>query len=87
MSQIQKLIKRLLSHPKDFTWDELKKLLTYLGYEEIRTGKTGGSRRKFIGKDKHIINLHKPHPGLILKSYQVNQIIETLNEKKLLKDE
>jgi hypothetical protein len=87
MSQIQKLIKRLLSNPKDFTWDELKKLLSHLGYEEIRTGKTGGSRRMFIGKDNHIINLHKPHPGLILKSYQVNQIIDTLKEKKLLKDE
>ena len=58
-----------------------------MGYEEIRMRKTGGSRRKFIGKDKHIINLHKPHPGLILKSYQVNQIIETLREKNLLKDE
>lgn len=87
MSQVQKLIKRLLSNPKDFTWDELKKLLAFYGYEELKTGKTGGSRRKFIGKDKHIINLHKPHPGLVLKSYQVNQIVETLKEKKLIKDE
>ncbi len=87
MSQVEKLIKRLLSNPKDFTWDELKRLLAYFGYEEQKTGKTGGSRRKFIGKDKHMINLHKPHPGLILKSYQVKQIIETLQNRKLIKDE
>ncbi len=69
MSKIEKLIERLLSNPKDFTWDEMLKVLTYHGYEEVSRGKTGGSRRKFINKHKQIISLHEPHPQKILKSY------------------
>lgn len=84
MSQKLKLIARLLRHPKDFSWDELITLLNYLGYEEVKKGKTGGSRRKFSHKQAALINLHEPHPQKILKSYVVNQIIELLQEEKLI---
>lgn len=84
MSQKLKLIARLLRRPKDFTWDELLTLLSYLGYKEADKGKTGGSRRKFIHKDAAMINLHQPHPQKILKSYAVNQVIELLQEEKLI---
>ena len=79
MSKDDKLIKRLLSKPKDFTYNELRKLLTHLGYEESQSGKTSGSRVAFIHKDsKHIIRLHKPHPNNELKQYQIEQIIDEL---------
>ena len=79
MSKIEKLIKRLKSKPRDFTWDELMKILYYYGYSEIPRGKTGGSRRKFVNKDNNqVISLHEPHPQNILKSYQVNMIIDFL---------
>ncbi|MBL7934483.1 MAG: type II toxin-antitoxin system HicA family toxin [Bacteroidia bacterium] len=84
MSQIEKLKERLKNRPKDFSWDELSTLLGKLGYNEHKKGKTGGSRRKFVGATGDIISLHKPHPGTILKAYQVNQIIDHLNEKGLL---
>lgn len=29
-------------------------------------------------KTKHVINLHKPHPGNILKEYQLKAVIEAL---------
>lgn len=79
MSKIEKLIERLKSEPKDFTWDELTKVLAHFGYSEMKKGKTGGSRRKFIGQNNSIISLHKPHPGNILKAYAIKQIIEHLN--------
>jgi len=64
---------------KDFTYNELRKLLTHLGYEESQSGKTSGSRVAFIHKDsKHIIRLHKPHPNNELKQYQIEQIIDEL---------
>ncbi len=79
MSKIEKLIERLKSEPKDFTWDELTKVLAHFGYSEMKKGKTGGSRRKFIDINNNIISLHKPHPGNILKGYVIKQIIEHLN--------
>ena len=53
----------------------------------MKTGKTGGSRRKFVEADKNIITLHKPHPGKILKEYALKQVVEHLKEKGKIKDE
>lgn len=87
MSRNQKLVWRLLSIPKDFTWEELVKLLAMFGYAELKKGKTGGSRRKFADEKKNIIILHKPHPGNILKEYAIKQVIDQLKEKGYIKDE
>lgn len=81
MSKAEKLIARLLSFPKDFTWDELTTVLKYFGYFESSTGKTGGSRRKFLNEQKAIISLHKPHPGNIVKKYALEIVITALKEK------
>lgn len=87
MAKNDKLIERLLSKPNDFSWNELIKLLTHFGYKELKHSKTGGSRRKFVDDSKHIISLHKPHPGNVLKQYQVKEIIASLKETRKLKDE
>ncbi|HAO15234.1 MAG TPA: hexulose-6-phosphate synthase [Tenacibaculum sp.] len=80
MSKIEKLIVKFKSNPKDLTWDELKKVLAYFGFTELaKKGKTGGSRVKFADAENRIINLHKPHPGNIVKQYIIKQIIEKLS--------
>lgn len=84
MSRKEKLKERFLSVPKDFTWDELITLLAGLGFEEVKTGKTGGSRRRFINSAEVMINLHKPHPHNTLKRYQIEQVIEILRQEGLL---
>jgi hypothetical protein len=84
MAKIDKLIERFKSRPKDFTWSELEKLLKSLDYQEAKTGKTGGSRRKFLHASRPIISLHKPHPSEILKMYQVDQILELLEKEKMI---
>jgi len=82
MSKIEKLLARLLTLPKDFTYDELARLLTYFGYKESNRGKASGSAVAFINPDTgHIIRLHKPHPRPILKRYQMKDVIETLRER------
>ncbi len=81
MGQIEKLKERFLSNPTDFTWDELVKILSHFGYKELKKGKTGGSRRKFADDTKSMINLHKPHPGKILKHYQVKDVVGILKER------
>ncbi len=79
MSKIEKLIQKFLSIPKDLTWDELIKILNYIGYfEKPSKGKTSGSRHKFINKEKDIISIHKPHPNKIVKQYVIKQLIEKL---------
>jgi len=84
VSRKEKLIKRLLARPKDFSWDELVSLLAALGFEAVAPEKTGGSRRRFIHPNGVILTLHKPHPQNILKRYQVEQVIELLQTEDLL---
>ena len=83
MSKIEKEIERLKSKPKDFTYDELKRILNYFGFIEDNKGKTSGSAVIFR-KDGKKIELHKPHPRNQLKSYQVNNILKLLNEWRII---
>ncbi|MDR1840966.1 MAG: type II toxin-antitoxin system HicA family toxin [Holophagales bacterium] len=84
MSKKEKLARRLLSRPLDFTFDELATLLGHLGYIAVSSGKTGGSRVIFANSDGDYIRLHKPHPRNVLKAYQINDIITVLTERGLL---
>ena len=83
MGRKEKLIEKLKSNPKDFTFEEMKTLLEMLGFVMSNKGKTSGSRVKFI-KDKVPIILHKPHPRKELLGYQVKQIIEVLEREDLI---
>ena len=84
MTKKDKLKDRLLSHPSDFTWNELKKLLLSFGYRESNVGKTSGSRVRFISDVYSPILLHKPHPTPVIKMYMLKQIIEQLKKEGLL---
>ena len=85
MSRRRKALERFLSKPADFTFNEMRALLEGLGYREIRSGKTGGSRAAFFHENRvHIIRLHKPHPGRIMKRYQLDLVEEELRKKGLL---
>ncbi|MFA6007735.1 MAG: type II toxin-antitoxin system HicA family toxin [Candidatus Shapirobacteria bacterium] len=85
MGKDEKLVKRFMARPKDFTYDELRKLLKNFGYEEDQGGKTSGSRVAFYcEKTRHIIRLHKPHPGNELKMYQIDLIREELEGRGIL---
>lgn len=79
----EKLIARLKSIPKDFTFEEMETLLIALGFEKSNKGKTSGSRVKFMKDDIPII-LHKPHPRKELLEYQIKQILEILEEEGLI---
>lgn len=85
MSKKEKLLKRLLSKPKDFEWDEAVSLLECY---EIYQAKTGGSRARFSNADKSImITIHKPHNPNgkdVLKPYALDIIIDQLKQGGLL---
>ena len=65
MSRKEKLLKRMLSIPSDFTFEELKSVLGSLGFSISNKGKTSGSRVAFI-KEQMIIRIHKPHLSNIM---------------------
>lgn len=84
MGQKEKLIRRLKSKPKDFTFDDAETLLNYLSYSRSNKGKTSGSRIIFISENHGAILLHKPHPRKELKAYQIKQLIEILEQEGLI---
>lgn len=84
MSKKDKLLEKLKSKPKDFTYNEAKIILNKLGYFENNKGKTSGSRVAFINKKNEKIELHKPHPGNTLKLYQINKLLNKLEEMEVI---
>ena len=62
MGQKEKLIQRLKSRPKDFTFEEAESLLRYFSYERSDKGRTSGSRVMFVSAEHPPILMHKPHP-------------------------
>jgi len=89
MSKDDKLVARFLTLPKDFTYNELVRILAIFGYEEYTTGKTTGSGVKFRNPDypEYRINFHKPHPDSTIKKYVLIQIRDILIEIGLIKNE
>ena len=83
MSRKDKLIARLKSKPKDFTFDEAKTLLELFGYVTSNAGKTSGSRVCFT-KEQKVFRMHKPHPRNELLHYQVKELIEELKGEDLI---
>ena len=85
MGQKDKLIEKLKSNPKDFTFEEAESLLGYFSYYRNNKGRTSGSRFMFESDEhKSKIILHKPHPRKELLSYQIKQLIEHLKQEGLL---
>ena len=85
MGQKEKLIAKLKSSSKTFTFDNAETLLGYFDYYRNNKGKTSGSRVMFTSdKYKAKIMLHKPHSRKELLEYQIKQLIELLRQEGLL---
>ena len=88
MSTKEKLITRFKTLPKDFSYNELVRLLLSLGYEVSNKGKTSGSRVLFINKEKKlVIDIHKPHTsGAPIKEVALKDIYNKLISNDLMKE-
>lgn len=84
MGQKEKLISKLKSNPKDFTFDEAETLLGYFSYGRSNKGRTSGSRIMFISAEHPSILRHKPHPRKELLAYQVKQLVTMLEQEGLI---
>ena len=84
MGQKDKLIKKLKSKPRDFTFEEAETLLNYLSFDRSNKGRTSGSRVMFKSENHGSILLLKPHPRKELLDYQVKQLRERLEQEGLI---
>ena len=87
MSTKEKIIERFTKQPKDFTFKELKTLLSILGFEISNKGKTSGSRVRFQNsKLKIIIDIHKPHTsGSPVNEMTLKNVYNSLLDNNLIK--
>lgn len=85
MGTKDKLIKRFKNQPNDFTFDELTRLFTILGFNVNQKGKTSGSRIEFINTEKELtFGAHKPHPEKTIKNYVMKQVLDFLTINELI---
>lgn len=84
MGTKEKLIERFKTLPNDFTWEEMVRMLTSLGYVQANKGRSSGSRVIFKGEGKRPVMLHRPHPGNVVKEYALRQVLTELTETGLI---
>ncbi|MBR4740519.1 MAG: type II toxin-antitoxin system HicA family toxin [Bacteroidales bacterium] len=83
MSTKEKLIERFKSLPSDFTFDELIRLFNTFGFTVNNKGATSGSRVR-LEKGTDFFNLHKPHPGNVVKQSALKSVYRYLKSLELL---
>jgi len=83
VSRKQKLLEKLKGKPKNFTWDEVLKLMGACGFRLLNKG---GAARMFVHESTRVkVRLHEPHPQNTLLPYMVDQVIEGLRAAGELK--
>jgi hypothetical protein len=86
MSTKDKLVERFKYQPKDFTFDELERLLASLGFVRSNKGKTSGSRVRFMNIAVNcFVDTHKPHTnGAPIKETALKDIYSKLIANNLI---
>lgn len=82
MGAKEKLVERFKKQPKDFIFDESLRLL---GYTKHNKGATLGSRIRFKNEETgQYIDIHRPHPGSIMKAWMIKAIYQHLKKNGLI---
>lgn len=85
MGKKEKLKERFKTLPKDFTFEEAITLMGIFGYTIHNKGATSGSRIRFKNETLGVyIDLHKPHPGSIMKEWMMKEIYKHLKANNLI---
>jgi len=85
MGTKEKLIKRFISQPKDFTFEEMIRLFGIFGFEVDNKGGTSGSRLSLVNKQKDLsYNMHRPYPGNVMKMYVMKQVLQYMIDNGLI---
>ena len=88
MSKHEKNLARLSATPipANIKWDELTGVLKHLGYTILKSGKSGGSRRRFYHREKDaLIHCHEPHPSPDVDKGCIADVVEHLKTYGFIK--
>ncbi len=77
MTKKAKLIEKLRSNPKEFTWDDATSLMGSCGFK-LKNAKRGSGRMFVHGHTTQKVRLHEPHPQKTLLTYMVDLLVEAL---------
>ena len=84
MAGIESLKSAFLNARNTFQWRQFKTLLVGLGYGQIKSGKTAGSKRRFYNSTiDDVITLDEPHDGVLTRG-MIKRLRKHLSEKGLL---
>lgn len=84
MSRKAKLVREFRNATTEFPWEDFCRLLSQLGFQENRRGKTAGSRRKFAHSSTGMrIYADEPHDGVMRKS-MIKRLRSDLEARNLL---
>lgn len=75
MSSKEKLLKRFLSLPRDFTFDVVVRLFAMFGFILSEKGHSSGSRVAFY-RGEEIFTMHRPHPDSVVKRGTKTSFVE-----------
>lgn len=81
MSQIDKLKDSFRNCRSTFRYRDFERLLAGVGFDHVKAGKTGGSRRKFMHRTTQVmIWLDEPHDGEMRPAmvHRLQQQLESL---------
>ena len=84
MGKIEKLKQDLKARPKTYNWQDVVQVLESVGYRQNKSGKTSGSRVRFVHSKAAPLVLHKPHPGNEMKRYMIKYIADKLESEELI---
>lgn len=80
MSKKAKLLAKLQSSPRDFTWADAKSIMQVCGFE-LLNARGGGFGRMFRhGVTGQKVRLHEPHPQTTLLPYMVGLLVDALKD-------
>jgi hypothetical protein len=84
MARLESEIEAFKTCRGPFPWRSFAWLLSQLGYELKKAGKTGGSRRKYYNQEtEHLIMLDEPHDGE-MRQGMVKRIRQELEDKGVI---
>ena len=84
MARTDKLKNEFLQATNTFSWNRFATLVARLGYEEMKRGKSSGSKRKLINRTTgHKIRADEPHDG-VMRRGMIKRLKENLEENGVL---
>lgn len=87
MSTIEKLLKKMMTIPKDFTEADCDRIMAHFHYRKFNA-RGGGSGLKYVHESGNLVDFHSPHKKNgehNIKTYVIRTMIDELKARGYIK--